>query len=130
MSAEIVILSVVGGVVAARLLYAAYCTLFGYAPLARGENFEQRPAPKSFVEVSKVYFDQGRLREALVVIKSGLREHPENVEGRLLLAKIHLARKDTKNARRTVEEVVAQHPDNEEGRQMLSQFDIDGAKSG
>ena len=51
--------------------------------------FAKDPTSDAFIPLSNAYLEQGRFMEAMVVCKKGIRSQPENVAGRVLLAKVY-----------------------------------------
>src|SRR5512136_185500 len=51
--------------------------------------FAKDPASDAFISLSEAYLKQGRFMEAMVVCQKGITSKPDNLDGRLLLARIY-----------------------------------------
>ena len=51
--------------------------------------FAKDPGSDAFLALSRAYLAQSRFMEAMVVCKKGIKSRPDNIEGRLLLARVY-----------------------------------------
>ncbi|MGZ6223913.1 MAG: tetratricopeptide repeat protein, partial [Syntrophales bacterium] len=63
-------------------------------------------------ELISLYIERGEIQKAIVLSKKYLTEHPNNVNGHLLLGGLYLNRKDYKNAVAEYEKVIELDPAN------------------
>lgn len=72
--------------------------------------FAKDPAGGAFVPLTQAYLAQGRFMEAMVVCKKGIKTQPDNVEGRLLLARVYGEQGKVPKALEELRALLAQHP--------------------
>ncbi|MBK8013358.1 MAG: tetratricopeptide repeat protein [Deltaproteobacteria bacterium] len=87
-------------------------------------EFAQRPQSKVYAELCEAYLAEGRLVEAMVVCRKGLKAHPEAIEARLLRARVFAAQKKHDRALAEIDELESSHGDDariymERGRILL-----------
>lgn len=73
--------------------------------------FAKDPASPAFLALSSAYLQQGRFMEAMVVCKKGIKSQPDNVEGRLLLARVYAEQGKVPKALEEVRALLEQKPD-------------------
>lgn len=84
--------------------------------------FAKDPASDAFLALSAAYLEQGRFMEAMVVCKKGIKSQPDNVEGRLLLAKVYAGQGKLPKAIDEVNAVLAQQADVADAHSLLGQL--------
>jgi cellulose synthase operon protein C len=103
-------------------------------PLAELElRFAQQPNSDAFIPLARAYLDQGRLMEASVVCKKGLKSRPDSVAGRMLLVTVLSAQKKSAKADAELDGLIEAHPAEpaprlERARRRLARDDRDGAR--
>lgn len=75
------------------------------------QAFAKDPASNAFIALSSAYLSQGRFMEAMVVCKKGIKSQPDNVEGRLLLARVYAEQGKVPKALDEVKALLEQKPD-------------------
>lgn len=73
--------------------------------------FAKDPSSPAFLALSSAYLQQGRFMEAMVVCKKGIKSQPDNVEGRLLLARVYAEQGKVPKAIEEVKGLLEQKPD-------------------
>jgi cellulose synthase operon protein C len=73
--------------------------------------FAKDPSSPAFIALSSAYLQQGRFMEAMVVCKKGIKSQPDNVEGRLLLARVYAEQGKVPKALEEVRGLLEQKPD-------------------
>ena len=93
------------------------------AELAR--RVEKEPGSRLFLDLTREYYQTGRLEQAAEVCAKGLRHHPSYLSARVLLGRIYhdLGRSD--EARFEMETVLAQAPDNLLARRVVAEITLD-----
>ena len=84
--------------------------------------YAKDPTSDAFLALSAAYLEQGRFMEAMVVCKRGIKNQPEHVEGRLLLAKVYAGQGKLPKAIEEVNAVLAQRADVADAHHMLGQL--------
>lgn len=93
---------------------------------ANGEKPDQMvndPASQLFASLADFYRENGLLPEAIEICRSGLENNPDNLEGRLVLAKCFLAARDFGKAREQVTRVLSAQPENTAAKKLLGDID-------
>src|SRR5688500_5947568 len=75
------------------------------------QAFAKDPASNAFIALSSAYLQQGRFMEAMVVCKKGIKSQPDNVEGRLLLARVYSEQGKVPKALEEVKALLDAKPD-------------------
>src|SRR5687768_3649264 len=75
------------------------------------QAFAKDPTSTAFIALSSAYLQQGRFMEAMVVCKKGIKSQPDNVEGRLLLARVYAEQGKVPKALDEVKALLEQKPD-------------------
>lgn len=93
---------------------------------AYGEKPDQLvndPASQLFASLADFYRENGLLPEAIEICRSGLENNPDNLEGRLVLAKCFLAARDIGKAKEQVTRVLSTQPENTAAKKLLGDID-------
>lgn len=85
-------------------------------------RFAKDPTSDAFIALSAAYLEQGRFMEAMVVAKKGIRSQPENVEGRLLLARVYAGQGKVPKATEEVNALLEIAPKSAEAHFVLGQL--------
>jgi tetratricopeptide (TPR) repeat protein len=85
-------------------------------------RFAKDPTSDAFIALSAAYLEQGRFMEAMVVAKKGIRSQPENVEGRLLLARVYAGQGKVPKATDEVTALLEIAPKSAEAHFVLGQL--------
>jgi lipopolysaccharide biosynthesis regulator YciM len=75
------------------------------------QAFAKDPTGPAFVALSSAYLQQGRFMEAMVVCKKGIKSQPDNIDGRLLLARVYAEQGKVPKALDEVKALLEQKPD-------------------
>ena len=81
------------------------------------------PSSQLFASLADFYRDNGLIPEAIAICQAGLESQPDNIEGRLVMAKCLLATKQYVLARAEVVKVLLAQPENAEAKKILAQAD-------
>lgn len=73
--------------------------------------YAENPTGDVFIPLSTAYLQQGRFMEAMVVCKKGIKNQPENVQGRLLLARVYAEQGKVPKALEEVKSLLEQKPE-------------------
>jgi tetratricopeptide (TPR) repeat protein len=73
--------------------------------------FAQDPQSQAFGPLCEAYLEQGRLWEAMVVAKKGLKAHPRSLDARILMARVYARQNKLPKALQELDELVAQQPE-------------------
>lgn len=84
------------------------------------------PASQLFASLADFYRDNGLYPEAIAICQAGLESQPDNIEGRLVMAKCLLATKQYALARTEAAKVLSVQSENSEAKKILSQADSAG----
>lgn len=76
------------------------------------EKFRKDPASKLFFPLAEEYLKAGRLQEAITLLRTGIKAHPDFLSARVALGKALLSKGQTEDAKREFEQVVTANPDN------------------
>jgi tetratricopeptide (TPR) repeat protein len=76
------------------------------------EKFRKDPASKLFFPLAEEYLKVGRLQEAIGLLRTGIKAHPDFLSARVALGKALLNKGQTEEAKREFEQVVTANPDN------------------
>lgn len=95
-------------------------------------EFAKNPASDAFLSLSEAYLAQGRFMEAMVVCKKGIKSNPEQITGRLLLARIYGEQGKHPKAIAELDKVLESEPKNTQslfykGKLLDKSGDRDGA---
>jgi len=85
-------------------------------------RFAKDPTSNAFIALSAAYLEQGRFMEAMVVAKKGIRSQPDNVEGRLLLARVYAGQGKVPKATEEVNALLEIAPKSAEAHFVLGQL--------
>lgn len=81
------------------------------------------PSSQLFASLADFYRENGLLPEAIEICRSGLENSPDNIEGRLVLAKCFFAARDFGSAREQVTRVLTVQPENSAAKRLLGDID-------
>ncbi|HBE72664.1 MAG TPA: hypothetical protein DDW31_00925 [candidate division Zixibacteria bacterium] len=87
------------------------------------EQLVNDPSSQLFASLADFYRENGLLPEAIEICRTGLDNNPDNLEGRLVLAKCFFAARDFGSAREQVTRVLASHPENTKAKKLLGEID-------
>jgi cellulose synthase operon protein C len=73
--------------------------------------YAENPSGDAFIPLSMAYLQQGRFMEAMVVAKKGIKNQPDNVQGRLLLGRVYAEQGKVPKALEEVKGLLEQKPD-------------------
>ncbi|MEW6682199.1 MAG: tetratricopeptide repeat protein [Nitrospirota bacterium] len=76
------------------------------------EKLRRDPGSKLFFPLAEEYTKAGRLNEAISLLRSGIKAHPDFLGARVALGKALLTKGQVSEAKREFEQVVAANPDN------------------
>lgn len=76
------------------------------------EKLRKDPASKLFFPLAEEYAKIGRLDEAIALLRTGVKAHPDFLGARVALGKVLLTKGLTAEAKKEFEQVVAANPDN------------------
>ncbi|HET8761196.1 MAG TPA: tetratricopeptide repeat protein [Nitrospiria bacterium] len=76
------------------------------------EKLRKDPASKLFFPLAEEYAKIGRLDEAIALLRTGVKAHPDFLGARVALGKVLLTKGQTAEAKKEFEQVVAANPDN------------------
>lgn len=81
------------------------------------------PSAQLFAQLADFYRENGLLNEAVEICLNGLEANPDNIEGRLVLARCYLDSHEPEKAREQITRVLARQPENSTAKKIL--LDID-----
>jgi predicted regulator of Ras-like GTPase activity (Roadblock/LC7/MglB family) len=81
------------------------------------------PSSQLFASLADFYRDNGLIPEAIAICQAGLESQPDNMEGRLVMAKCLLATKQYSLARTEAVKVLSVQSENTEAKKILAQAD-------
>ncbi len=87
------------------------------------EQLVNDPSSQLFASLADFYRENGLLPEAIEICRSGLENNPDNLEGRLVLAKCFFAARDFGSAREQVTRVLTAQPENTAAKKLLGDID-------
>lgn len=87
------------------------------------EQLVNDPSSQLFASLADFYRENGLLPEAIEICRSGLENSPDNIEGRLVLAKCFFAARDFGSAREQVTRVLTVQPENSAAKRLLGDID-------
>lgn len=87
------------------------------------EQLVNDPSSQLFASLADFYRENGLLPEAIEICRSGLESNPDNLEGRLVLAKCFFAARDFGSAREQVTRVLTVQPENTAAKKLLGDID-------
>jgi tetratricopeptide (TPR) repeat protein len=73
--------------------------------------FAKDPTSLAFIALAGAYLKQSRFMEAMVVCKKGIKSQPDNIEGRLLLARVYVEQGKVPKALEEVKQLLEQKPE-------------------
>lgn len=76
------------------------------------EKLRKDPHSKLFFPLSEEYIKAGRLQEAITLLRTGIKAHPDFLSARVALGKALLSKGQSEEARQEFEQVVTANPDN------------------
>ena len=76
------------------------------------EKLRKDPTSKLFFPLAEEYTKVGRLHEAIALLRSGIKAHPDFLGARVALGKALLSKGQVSEAKREFEQVVTANPDN------------------
>lgn len=76
------------------------------------EKFRKDPTSKLFFPLAEEYTKVGRLQEAITLLQTGIKAHPDFLSAKVALGKALLSKGQTQDAKREFEQVVTANPDN------------------
>lgn len=85
------------------------------------------PSSLLFASLADFYRENGLYQEALNICQNGLESHPENTEGRLVMAQCCRALGDIARARNELTTVLKSHPENSLAKKLLAELERAGA---
>jgi predicted regulator of Ras-like GTPase activity (Roadblock/LC7/MglB family) len=87
------------------------------------EQLVNDPSSQLFASLADFYRENGLLSEAIEICRSGLENNPDNLEGRLVLAKCFFAARNFSSAREQVTRVLTIQPENTAAKKLLGEID-------
>jgi tetratricopeptide (TPR) repeat protein len=69
--------------------------------------FAQNPNSNAYVPLCEAYLEQGRLMEAMVVCKKGLKANPDSVDAKILMARVYAKQKKFAKALQEMDDLIA-----------------------
>ncbi|MFQ5701422.1 MAG: tetratricopeptide repeat protein [Acidobacteriota bacterium] len=97
--------------------------LTDYARISELERrLDRSPSSRAFLELAKLYVEEGRLEDAVRVCADGVRRHPDYISARVLLGRIYLDLGLLDQARETMALVLEKAPDNIVARRVVAQI--------
>jgi tetratricopeptide (TPR) repeat protein len=76
------------------------------------EKLRKDPHSKLFFPLAEEYITAGRLQEAITLLRTGIKAHPDFLSARVALGKALLSKGQTEEAQHEFEQVVTANPDN------------------
>jgi|GEM_PF-1366679 predicted regulator of Ras-like GTPase activity (Roadblock/LC7/MglB family) len=87
------------------------------------EQMMDDPSSQLFSNLADFYRENGLVPEAIAMCQSGLESQPDNLQGRVVLAKCYLATKEFERARAEAVKVLSAQSENAEAKRILSEAD-------
>jgi len=84
------------------------------------------PSSLLFGSLADFYRENGLYQEAINICLSGLESHPDNIEGRLVLAQCYKGINDTEKARAELTKILSVRPENSLAKKVLAELDRPG----
>lgn len=81
------------------------------------------PSSLLFGSLADFYRENGLYQEAINICLSGLESHPDNIEGRLVLAQCYKGINDTEKARDELTKILSARPENSLAKKLLAELD-------
>jgi tetratricopeptide (TPR) repeat protein len=91
-------------------------------------RFAQQPESDAFIPLCEAYLEQGRLMEAMIVCRKGLKTLPDSESAQLLLARILIAQKKLPRALTELDKAVGAHPSSSAARSLRGSVRIDAGR--
>jgi tetratricopeptide (TPR) repeat protein len=76
------------------------------------EKLRKDPNSKLFFPLAEEYIEAGRLQEAITLLRTGIKAHPDFLSARVALGKALLSKGQVEEAKQEFEQVVTANPDN------------------
>jgi tetratricopeptide (TPR) repeat protein len=93
------------------------------------EKLRKDPASKLFFPLAEEYAQVGRLDEAIALLRTGVKAHPDFLGARVALGKVLFSKGQFAEAKQEFEQVIAANPDNLMAHKKLAAIYLkDGAK--
>jgi predicted regulator of Ras-like GTPase activity (Roadblock/LC7/MglB family) len=86
------------------------------------------PSSLLFGSLADFYRENGLYQEAINICLNGLESHPENIEGRLVLAQCYKGLNEIEKARIELTRILSVRPENSLAKKILSELDKGGAQ--
>jgi len=90
------------------------------------EQMVNDPSSQLFASLADFYRENGLFPEAIAICQAGLESQPDNLEGRLVMAKCLLANNQFAKARAEAVKILSVHSENLEAKKILAQADSAG----
>lgn len=87
------------------------------------EQVVDDPSSLLFGSLADFYRENGLYQEAINICLSGLEAHPDNIEGRLVLARCYQGINDTEKARAELTRILSARPENSLAKKALAELD-------
>lgn len=87
------------------------------------EQMVNDPSSQLFASLADFYRENGLFSEAIAICQAGLESQPENIEGRLVMAKCLMATKQFVLARAEAAKILSVQSENSEAKRILAQAD-------
>ncbi|MBU1356490.1 MAG: tetratricopeptide repeat protein [Candidatus Edwardsbacteria bacterium] len=84
------------------------------------------PSSLLFGSLADFYRENGLYQEAINICLTGLESHPDNIEGRLVLAQCYKGINDTEKARTELTKILSVRPENSLAKKVLAELDKPG----
>ncbi|MDQ7798754.1 MAG: tetratricopeptide repeat protein [Candidatus Edwardsbacteria bacterium] len=90
------------------------------------EQVVDDPSAPLFGSLADFYRENGLYQEAINICLSGLESHPDNIEGRLVLAQCYKGINDIEKARAELTKILSVRPENSLAKKVLAELDRPG----
>jgi predicted regulator of Ras-like GTPase activity (Roadblock/LC7/MglB family) len=90
------------------------------------EHVVDDPSSLLFGSLADFYRENGLYQEAINICLSGLESHPDNIEGRLVLARCYQGINDSEKARAELIKILSARPENSLAKKALAELDKPG----
>jgi tetratricopeptide (TPR) repeat protein len=87
-------------------------------------EFATNPKSLAFVKLANAYIDMGRVVEAMVVAKKGIKHHPELAVGRMILTRIYIDQAKHKKAIEELEQLIKSQPGHPDAFRVLGEIHL------
>ena len=85
------------------------------------KQWQEDPSSIVFAPIAEFFLKYDLIDEAFKVCRAGVRRHPNLVSGRIVMAKIHLARGNWEEAEDELREVLSVVPNNATARELMDE---------